>query len=389
MGRPALLSIALLLAIVVLTPASTSAQSAPAAAGAQSDTPPAPEIPVRDFVELAGVLRTGDRVDIVDVRNRWLRGRLRAAMPTGLVLSVRGHDERIDAGDVQQVRRFEADPVRDGFLKGGAVGAGLGAAVLAGGCHDASGCASALVSNVLTFSLIGAYIDWRNQRAPVVFARQAGTVLRQRPRADVTFAFGGVRLDLGPGRYPLNSPGYAAPRDAPSLEGAVAWRWTPRTATEFEIACLCYDRTDTFDGQIVETATSHTLIWYEHHYRLLRPSISQLYSPWPDRRWQPYVGVGLAVNVQSSYDERSARPPAPGPLTTRDRDGYRAQGVTISPAELPIDGFSTDTITTTRTHVFGRLGLKVTVTPRAFLTIESQVGRRVVPIRGGIGIMMF
>lgn len=137
----------------------------------------------------------------------------------------------------------------------------------------------------------------------------------------------------------------------------------------------------TYAHELVVTAAYTKGVFLHHVYDVRRWSIAQLYDFRPAARWRPYLGVGMALDHQTSSDYR--REWLDAPLTEARklsliRNGEPFSEVETLPTSLP------PSTTTTRLRPFGRAGVRVG--RRFFFVMEAHLESGNVGAGYGVGI---
>jgi hypothetical protein len=116
--------------------------------------------PASSFDALAGRIREGQSIWVIDATGREVRGRLERLSTEGLVLKA-DRSETFAAGDIRRVRARDRDSLKNGTLIGLGIGAGLGTVWCVGAIADDSGDIDAGVEcaeGFLVFPALGALI---------------------------------------------------------------------------------------------------------------------------------------------------------------------------------------------------------------------------------------
>jgi len=119
--------------------------------------------PASSFSSLDGILRTGDRVEIVDSQGRELSGRITDLSSTSISVDAEAGSRRLAEADVALIRHRRTDSVWNGTLAGLAIGGGLGL-LMEATCTDDSYCGEAqdgqmLLGGVVWGTGIGLLVD--------------------------------------------------------------------------------------------------------------------------------------------------------------------------------------------------------------------------------------
>lgn len=127
----------------------------------------------RSFDELQLFAKPGDRITLTDVQGKVSRGTVVRLTDTALLLKTMNSTQEFSETDVREVRQKLRDSLKNGWLIGGAIGAGLGTAVSVRNCSRLGWCGSAEVAMVGIYSglgmLIGTAVDASIQKTSVVF----------------------------------------------------------------------------------------------------------------------------------------------------------------------------------------------------------------------------
>ena len=132
--------------------------------------------PASSFAGLDGILRTGDRVEIVDLQGRELSGKITDLSSTSISVDGEAGSRRLAEADVALIRQRRADSVWNGTLTGLAIGGGLGL-VMEATCSDDSHCGEAqdgqmLLGGVVWGTGIGLLVDALRKTSHDVYRRE-------------------------------------------------------------------------------------------------------------------------------------------------------------------------------------------------------------------------
>lgn len=138
--------------------------------------------PALSLADLGMSLKSGETVFVTDGSGRETRGRFATVSDSGLTLSVDGQFFDIASKDIREVAR-RGDSMKNGFLIGAGVGAGL-SAVVAAAYQTPAYLAIGAPINAAFWGGFGVLVDYLIKGRTVVF-RAPGTALRLRPGMSV------------------------------------------------------------------------------------------------------------------------------------------------------------------------------------------------------------
>jgi hypothetical protein len=165
---------------------------------------------------------------------------------------------------------------------------------------------------------------------------------------------------------------------------AASYRWSDSWQTEVGYAWGVLRR-DVYDEELWDTPEFFNRVLLIHSYRILRIDAAQIYH-FGRARVRPFVGVGVAFEVDRQHDSRDDHRQAP--LTAAVRDGHIATGIVLTPVDLfPCVQVATSRgpgecalpnaeSTTTRLLGVGIAGVRVATSARTFVTVRAALTPR-------------
>lgn len=155
------------------------------------------------FEQLKGLVKNGDSVTVTDPTGGQVKGKIADLSPSSLALLVSGRRRELTEGDVTMIRQRRNDPLTNGALWGGLVGAAIGFGTVAAMTCD--GCSWEPASFPLLIGAlfggmgagVGVGIDALVRGQQVIYSRGAASTPRVRVAPLLDRERKGVFLSLG------------------------------------------------------------------------------------------------------------------------------------------------------------------------------------------------